>query len=61
MRLDDIAAECYKTSSHSVTRGNQGPGDPPRHFLYLGEVRMRELSVFVDESGNSGEDAKYYC
>ena len=21
---------------------------------------MRELSVFVDESGNSGEDAKYY-
>ena len=21
---------------------------------------MRELSVFVDESGNSGDDAKYY-
>lgn len=43
------------------TRDNQGPGDPPPGIFFIWErFRVRELSVFVDESGNLGDDAKYY-
>ncbi len=36
------------------------PGDPPGIFFIWERFRVRELSVFVDESGNLGDDAKYY-
>lgn len=30
-------------------------GETPRHFFTLGRTAMRELSIFVDESGDFGE------
>lgn len=38
----------------------QAPGGGiPRHFVYQGG-EMRELSIFVDESGADGLDSNYY-
>jgi hypothetical protein len=39
-------------------RSNLIGGETPRHFLYIGE-RMKELSIFVDESGNFGDYEKH--
>lgn len=36
------------------------PGDVPRRFLYLGGILARELSIFVDESGDRSGVARYY-
>ena len=49
-----------QVSQSSETRGNQGPGDPPGIFCIWGRFRVRELSVFVDESGKLGDDVKYH-
>lgn len=43
----------------SGRKGFQEPGVVPRQFFYQ-EVPMPEISLFVDESGESGTKSKYY-
>lgn len=50
----------YKGCGLPSKEGCQEPGGFPRHFCArLGDV-MRELSIFVDESGDVGTNSEYY-
>lgn len=41
-------------------RSVKGRGIPPAFLIKGAELPVRELSVFIDESGNLGNDSKYY-
>jgi hypothetical protein len=44
----------------ALSRYLQAPGVVPRHFWYLGDVLAKDLSIFADESGDRGGQARYY-
>ena len=54
------ATRWYKVVSLSDTRGQSRAGGSPPAFSFSGEVSSEGALGFVDESGNLGEDARYY-
>ncbi|MEG1907794.1 MAG: DUF3800 domain-containing protein [Gordonibacter sp.] len=52
-------ATWYKVFGRISECGFQAPRVIPRQTCFLG-VKLRELSLFVDESGTVGKDSKYY-